>query len=335
MLRRFFYRWEVKLAEKDRNRSVRPFDWGLEYLGCGPSASDPQRQLLAYAQGVLEASGDFFSCEKVPRYKLEGNHLTFPSPLPGRWKKNNTVHSRYFPVNSDGSVVLVLPQWNSDLNGHMALCRLLNRFGLSALRMSLPYHDLRMPAELERADYMLSPNLGLTLHAVRQAVVDARAALDWLQSAGYRKFAILGTSLGSCVALITQAHDPRLRHAVLNHVSTYFADVVWTGLSTRHVRAGLEGHVSLEDLRNIWMPISPRAYFAKMAGTGKTSMLIHARYDYSFLPHFSHQVLEDYARLGISHSKLHLPCGHYTSGQFPFNITLGLAMCAYLRRKLR
>ena len=179
------------------------------------------------------------------------------------------------------------------------------------------------PKELERADYMLSPNLGRTLQAVRQAVLDARAALDWLDPPDTHGFAILGTSLGSCVALITQAHDRRLRVSVLNHVSTYFADVVWTGLSTRHVRAGLEKHVGLDDLREIWLPISPRAYFAKLAGTGKSSLLVHARYDYSFLPHLSRQVLDDYRRLGIPHSTLALPCGHYTSGEFPFNIALG------------
>jgi hypothetical protein len=216
----------------------------------------------------------------------------------------------------------------------MNLCRLLNCFGLSALRLSMPYHDLRMPEELIRADYMLSPNLGLTLQAVRQAVIDARAALDWLESRGYRKFAILGTSLGSCVALITMAHDDRLGLSVQNHVSPYFADVVWSGISTRHVRAGLEGHVALEDLRQIWLPISPKAYFKRLVGTGKTSLLVHALYDYSFLPHLSEQVLEDYRELQIPHSTLALSCGHYTSGEFPFNIFLGCRMCNYLRKNL-
>ena len=46
--------------------------------------------------------------------------------------------------------VVVLPQWNADAEGHVGLCRLMNRFGLSALRLSLPYHDARMPPELRR-----------------------------------------------------------------------------------------------------------------------------------------------------------------------------------------
>jgi len=36
---------------------------------------------------------------------------------------------------------------------------------------------------------------------------------------------------------------------VFNHASSYFADVVWKGISTGHVRKGLKGNIELEDLR--------------------------------------------------------------------------------------
>ncbi len=335
MLARLFYRWETRLAQKDDNRVVRDFEWGTEFIDSCEQSADPRLQLLEHARVALSDSAAYHSYAPVREYCIEGSRLTFASPLQTPYARNNTVQGLHFPVDSRGRCVLVLPQWNSDARGHVALCRLLNHFGLSALRLSLPYHDLRLPVELVRADYMLSPNLGRTLQAVRQAVMDARAALDWLESVGYSKFAILGTSLGSCVALITLAHERRLTAGVMNHISTYFADVVWTGLSTRHVRAGLEGHVGLDDLRQIWMPISPRAYFARLAGSGQVSLLVYARYDYSFLPRLSRQVLADYRRLGLPHSTLALPCGHYTSGEFPFNVALGLAMCNFLRKQLR
>lgn len=334
MLARIFYRWELSLSKRDRSRKVRPFEWGIEYIQNGISITEPRLHLLEYAREALTHSDDYHSYSPVSDYRLEGRHLTFSTPLPSAHHANNTVHGWYFPNGARKRAVLVLPQWNSTASGHMNLCRMLNRFGLSALRLSLPYHDLRMPEELTRADYMLSPNIGRTLQAVRQAVIDARAALDWLELQGYTKFAILGTSLGSCIALITMAHDDRLRVSVQNHVSPYFADVVWSGISTRHVRAGLEGHVTLEDLRQMWLPISPRAYLKKLAGTGKASLLVHALYDYSFLPHLSQQVLQDYKDLQIPHRTLALCCGHYTSGGFPFNIFLGCRMCNYIRKSL-
>jgi hypothetical protein len=334
MLARFFYHWENRLSQRDTNRKIRPFEWGLEFVGGGASSTNPRQYLLDYGQRAIAHSDEYHSYQAVKDYRLEGNHLTYTSPLPSKYPKNNTVHGKFFPVSSDGRVVLVLPQWNADVRGHLSLCWLLNRFGISALRLSMPHHDLRMSEELVRADYMLSPNLGRTLQSIRQAVVDSRAAVDWLESQGYRKFAILGTSIGSCIALITTAHDHRLTLSIQNHVSPYFADVVWSGISTRHVRKGLEGKITLEDLRQIWMPISPRAYFKKMVGTGKDSLLVHALYDYSFLPHLSQQVLQDYEKLGLSHSVLTLHCGHYTSGEFPFNIILGYGMCSYISKNL-
>jgi hypothetical protein len=334
MLARLFENWEHRLSKRYTNRKIRPFDWGTEFADGSAVPRDPRSFLLEYAREALAHSDSYHSYRPVSDYRLDGNHLTFTTPLPTIYPKNNTVHTWFFPAESRGRAVLVLPQWNADARGHISLCRMLNCFGLSALRLSLPYHDLRMPEDLKRADYMLSPNLGRTLQALRQAVIDGRAAVDWLESRGYSKFAVLGTSIGSCVALITMAHDPRLTLSVQNHVSPYFADVVWTGISTRHVRAGLEGHVTLEDLRQIWMPISPKAYMTKLAGTGKKSLLVHALYDHSFLPNLSQVVLDDYRKLGLPHSAFKLRCGHYTSGEFPFNVVLALAMCRFLRQNL-
>jgi len=85
----------------------------------------------------------------------------------------------------------------------VGLAKLLNRFGISALRMTMAYHAERKPAELERAEYHVSSNIGRTIHASRQSVIDARACLDWLEQQGYSRVGILGTSLGSCIAFIT------------------------------------------------------------------------------------------------------------------------------------
>lgn len=342
MLSHIFFKWETRLAQRDTNRIVRPFEWGLNFLGniskdrpeqTEQIDKDPKSLLIEYADCAVRESDSYHTFEPVSDYRLDDGHLTFTSPLKTIYPTNNTVHGRFFPKDPK-RVVLVLPQWNADVRSHISLCKMLNAFGVSALRLSLPHHDLRMSPELTRADYMLSSNLGRTLQSIRQAVIDARAALDWLEARGYTRVAVLGTSIGSCVALITAAHDARINVAVQNHVSLYFADVVWRGISTRHVLDGMREKIALDDLRKIWMPISPQAYFHKLRGTGKKSLLVHARYDHTFLPDLSMKVLEEYRRLGLPHSTFGLYCGHYTSGVFPFNVILGAAMSRYIRENL-
>jgi pimeloyl-ACP methyl ester carboxylesterase len=192
-----------------------------------------------------------------------------------------------------------------------------------------------MPKGLTRADYMLSPNLGRTLQACRQAVLEARSAVTWLMEEGYGPIGMLGTSLGSAIAFVTLAHDERIRAGVMNHISPYFADVVWRGLSTRHVRQGLEGRIDLEELRRLWLPISPRSYYHRLEGSERNTLLIYARYDLSFPPDESRRVVAEFERLGIRHEKLVLPCGHYSTAKFPFNVVDGVAMARFLSRNLK
>src|SRR6185369_2598791 len=166
-----------------------------------------------------------FSYEPVRDYRLNGPELTFTSAVHTRYPENNTVRALWFPTPKDqGRALIVLPQWNSGPDGHVGLAKLLNRFNISALRMTMAYHAERKPAETARADYHCSSNVGRTIHAARQSVIDVRACIDWLQSQGYDRIGVLGTSLGSCIAFITAAHDSRVALGVFNHVSMYFSD---------------------------------------------------------------------------------------------------------------
>ena len=336
MLSRVFHQWERRLAATGERRIVRPFDWGLEWIeGLDVGNSDAVERLAAWASETVVNSDVFFSSEPCERYVLEGDRLSFPTAIRTPHDENNTVHARYFPEPSERGrrrAVLVLPQWNADAEGHVGLCRLLNRFGLSALRLTLPYHDLRMPRELRRADYIVSANVGRTAQVCRQAVLDARRAIAWLANQGYESIGILGTSLGSCLAMLTAAHEPLIRAAALNHISPYFADVIWEGLSTAHVRAGLDGRIDLEALRRIWMPISPFPYLERVRG--KRILLVYARYDLSFPVTLSKWLVNEFRKAGVDPEVAVLPCGHYTMGVTPFKWLDGMVLCRFLNRSL-
>lgn len=337
VLTRAFHRWERRLASVDTDRIVRPFEWGSEWIDGLAGRDDDQilARFMAWADDAVANSETFFAVEPCSDYTLNGDALSFPSALITPHAENNTVQARYFPESSPRGrkrAVLVLPQWNADAEGHVGLCHLLNRFGLSALRLSLPYHEARKPAELARADYIVSANIGRTAQVCRQAVLDARRAIQWLAGQGYESIGILGTSLGSCLAMLTIAHEPLLRAAALNHISPYFADVIWDGLSTAHVRQGLDGSIDLDRLRRLWMPISPFPYLERVRG--RRVLLVYARYDLSFPVHLSKLLVEEFRRLNLDPEVAAMPCGHYSIGKTPFKYLDGLVLSRFLSRNL-
>lgn len=336
MLSWFFHSWERRLAAVSKDRVVRPFEWGLDWLdAAGVSPDTPAADAVnAWAATVMLDSDAFYYTSPSDDYRLDGGHLTFPSALTTPHPENNTVHARFIPA-ADGNLrraVVVLPQWNADAEGHVTLCRLLARFGVSALRLSLPYHDARMPPELTRADYIVSSNIGRTAQVCRQAVLDARRAIAWLSRQGYQRIGILGTSLGSCLAMLTTAHEPLVRAAALNHISPYFADVVWEGLSTSHVRQGFDGNIDLERLRRMWLPISPFPFLDRVKG--RKVLLVYARYDLSFPVRLSKRLVEEFRARGVEHELAVLPCGHYSTGVAPFSWIDAYVLIKFLKKSL-
>jgi hypothetical protein len=268
--------------------------------------------------------------------------LRFTSAVRTKYPENDQVNARWYPAleskqqagkpkQAGRQAIIVMPQWNADAISHNALCEIANQCGVSALRLSKPYHDIRRPAELERSDYAMSANVGRTISACRQAVVDIRSCMDWLETQGYTQFGVLGTSLGSCYAFVAAAHDPRLRVCAFNHASTWFGDVVWEGQSTRHVRAGLEqAGLTQDQVRQLFLAISPMAYMERFAVTPKRVLVVHATYDLTFPLHLSLDVLENFRRLGIDFVSKVLPCGHYTSGETPYKYIDGWYLGSFM-----
>jgi Alpha/beta hydrolase domain containing 18 len=289
---------------------------------------------------------------EIKRLAAEGKtekaqFLRFTSPERTPHPENDLVNARWYPApehknpNRPKQAIVVMPQWNADAFSHNSLCSIFNRMGISALRLSKPYHDIRRPAELERSDYAVSANIGRTLSACRQAVVDIRCCIDWLEEQGYEQFGVLGTSLGSCYAFLASAHDKRIRVNAFNHASTSFGDVVWAGQSTRHIRQALEdAGLTQQRLRAMWSAISPVSYYERMAseaaaGPDKKVLVVYADYDLTFPKEYSLQVVDAFTRVGLNFEKRVLPCGHYTTGETPFQYIDGWYMGSFVYRAFK
>lgn len=354
LYKKFMHDWETRMTTRDTNRLVRPFDWGVEWTRDWPLPSAQRTPspiarkegyLLKLNREILADSPAFFAYQSptdfelrprtIPGERESTQVLTFTSAVRTPHPVNNTVACRWYPASKpNGKAVVLLPHWNSKPHSYVVLCRIFAKLGISTLRMSLPYHDSRLPAETQRSDYAVSSNIARTIDATRQAVIDARSCYDWLEQQGYSDFGIVGTSLGSCYAFLASAHDKRIRVNAFNHASTHFADVVWTGQSTRHVRAGIERELSLERLRAVWDGISPIHYFDRFEGADKKMLVVYATYDLTFLPEFSRQVIDKFAAHGIEHEIRVLPCGHYSTGETPFKFMDGWHLGRFLKQNL-
>lgn len=351
-------------------------DWLNDFVEAAHlSAAPDQDRMVWLNEAIVNRADEFFGYTAPSDFRLEHRHpqlfptnvrpetleqdaelkrqaesgelstaefLRFTSPVRTRYPENDIVNARWYPAPEEKQAgrpkqaMIVMPQWNADAFSHNALCTLFNRFGISALRLSKPYHDIRRPAELERSDYAVSSNIGRTIAACRQAVIDIRCCIDWLEQQGYEQFGVLGTSLGSCYAFIAAAHDPRLRVCAFNHASTWFGDVVWTGQSTRHIRAAFEREgLTQADVRRIFTSISPMSYMDLFAAQPKQVLVVHATYDLTFIREFSLDVLKNFERLGIDYVSKVLPCGHYTTGETPYKYMDGWYLGSFVYRAFK
>jgi len=98
-----------------------------------------------------------------------------------------------------------------------------------------------------------------------------------------------------------------------------FGDVVWTGQSTRHIRAAFEqAGLTQDQVRQIFSIVSPMSYMDRFAATPKRALVVHATYDLTFPLEYSLDVLKNFDALNIDYVSKVLPCGHYTTGETPY-----------------
>ena len=339
MIKRWMHKRERYFAMLNDNRIVRPFEWGAEFVKSDANGDDPLNIFHEYSKHVLENSDEFYALPEKIAYEFEPNNgtLTWESSLATPSVENNTARAKLFEHKDDKkAAVVVLPHWNAKEGTYFDLCKFFNKVGVTSLRLTLPYHEERMPPELERADFLVSPNVGRTIESIRQAVLDTKAAVRWLKEEGYERVGLVGTSIGSCVGFLALVHDENIEASVYNHVSGYVADVVWRGLSTYHVKEGLADDISLEDLRTCWLPVSPMAYMEKLASLpGRPQRFIYTLYDLSFPVDLSRDTMNALNKYNIKHDEVSIPCGHYTLGEKPWVYLDGYKIISFLRKHLR
>lgn len=331
---------EIGYTKREDNRVVRPFAWGLEFIRDHVNGADPRSVFLEHTAQAMAGSEDFYALPEINHWQLTDNVLTWTSAIKTPSPENNVARARLFPARRERkrkprAAVVVLPQWNAQPDSHVEACRIFNGLGMTALRLTVPYHEERRPSELERAEHLVSSNIGRTIQSMRQAVLDTRAAVRWLQAQGFERIGLLGTSIGSCIGFLAFTHDAAIDVGVFNHVSGYVADVVWQGISTQHVRQGIETDLTVDELREFWKPISPVPFIPRLLEMKQRPIrFIAARYDLTFPLDLSRQVIAEVRSRGIDLDVVWLPCGHYTTAELPWKAIDAWKIATFFRKHL-
>jgi pimeloyl-ACP methyl ester carboxylesterase len=264
----------------------------------------------------------------------DGHSLVFTSPIATETPANDRVICCVFEGNETTRAVVVVPHWNAPVSAYDMLAKVLRWAGIAVVVMSLPYHAGRRPESLRLASPMVSPNLGRTIRSCRQAVLEARLVLGWLERRGFRRIGIIGASLGSSIASIVAAHDARVHTVALLLTTGHFGEAVWTGRATRHIRQAFEERLTVTQLNDIWSVISPISYVNQLGDRNVPILVVSGRDDAVFQPKLTARFIDALKDRGITPRWRVLPCGHYTLGTFPFSLAAMGSVLRFLRDTL-
>ena len=279
--------WERLIQAVDRlhitNKPPSEFAWGTEFLTTEPVVN-PKAFIKTFTDNNLANSHSFFAVQQRGNYELKGNLLSFPAPItyPHQGELNSRTYAHVYPSRGSKRAIIVVPHWSASPSSYVSLCKALAYLGFTTVRLSLPYHQERGVGDWQSINGMVTANLGRTIQAVRQTVVEIRALAQWLSSVGYEKVGVFGSSIGSCCAIIADIHEPIITSLFAAHMSSYFGDVVWTGESTRHIQAALAGRVTRDELRYFWQLNSPLPFIRLLMGTNPNHFIMAGKYDRTF-----------------------------------------------------
>jgi pimeloyl-ACP methyl ester carboxylesterase len=330
-------RWDERMAAEDAaHRCVEPLTAGasLAFTGADEGAS---LAMLAEMVKQRTARADAFYAvdpDDDSEFAFDGELLSYRSAIVTETVTNNIVCAKVYEAAKRRGAVVILPHLNAETWGYQVLSRRLLKLGLTVVELTLPYHGLRSRPGSTLADYFVSPNIGRTIRSVRQAVLDARKALNWLSDRGYRDIALVGVSLGSCIAGLVAAHDSRVRASALLLTAGDFSEVVWTGRATQSIKEEIASGMTLDELKGAWSIISTGSFARELSRAGHDILIISGKRDRLVLPYLTEHFFDQLRSNDAKCDWRVLGCGHYSMGSFPFSAAAFLILARFLRREV-
>lgn len=215
---------------------------------------------------------------------LSVSWLTFPSAVKTDVEANNTVWCRYWrPGGTGRRPAALLLHW---LGGRFDMLEVVGQRlaenGIPALLMYMPYYGPRVPAGKDRKDVFMEGDVATLAAGLRQAVMDARRAGDWLASRPEvepSRVGIVGISLGAIVGGLTAGVDDRFGRSVLIIGGGDLAAILMNPCKETALARKKIGEAGLSEarLRELFSDIEPCAFAGRLRA--EELLLINAESD--------------------------------------------------------
>ncbi len=228
------------------------------------------------------------SIEHVHRVRLGGSDVqrrrfAFQSPMRSGVADNDTVRGYWLtPVDLPvrASIVFIHGWKAMALRRLQRVARHATDVGAEVLMPALPHHAWRRPKMTYSGVTMLTPDLDRSLRNMRQAVLDTRSLVAWVQSRAQGPVLLGGVGLGALVAALVATCHEGLDGLALIAAPDRLSELLWSGQGDRGrfrealVSAGL----TKADLDETWSVLDPGARPLRLPV--ERVLLVEGRYDH-------------------------------------------------------
>jgi len=274
---------------------VNPHFYDYDAAAPFPVTQTPDKEAKA------EAGGD-----------IEVTRVSYLSPVVTPYPQNCTVTAFLFLPKTPGPypVMLVEHEWLPvTLTNEFVLCATLARSGVAAFLVVQPYsYNRRILPRVPDVE-LLSGNSRQTVAAVRQAVLDNRRALDWLQTRpdiDPTRMGVVGISLGGILAPLIAGVDHRAKVLVTIVGGADVSDLVYDSFITYGLRPSLLYHrVTFDSLKRDYAPIEPTNWLGGF--DSRNALLFNGRFDVFVNPKQARHLAKALGGAKI----VWIPTGHY------------------------
>ena len=169
--------------------------------------------------------------ERLSKLFISGHtQIQLPTPTPCSFEQNNRMWIEFHlgqPLHQ-APIFLIQHGWRSvSVRGYHRMCQQLNKLGVNAGILHLPYHFSRRPKGSFNGELALTSDIVRSAYALRQAVHEIRWLKDILKKLGAPQVGLWGTSYGAWISSMAITLDHGFDGALLLEPPVEIEELFW------------------------------------------------------------------------------------------------------------